>query len=87
MILLLPFLSDRRPGVTRGRGAPVLICVCVLVLGYLGFRVSSINVMVGRMVMVLFWNNGLPTHATARRRRRWHQREVHGAQAVGVASI
>jgi sugar phosphate permease len=51
--LVMPFLSDRRSGVMRGREAPVRLHVCVLVLGYLGFRDSSINVMVGWMLMVL----------------------------------
>jgi hypothetical protein len=50
---VMPFLSDRRSGIVRGRGAPVLLHVCVLVLGYLGFRDSSVNVMVGWILMVL----------------------------------
>jgi hypothetical protein len=42
--------SQTFPGIARGRGAPVLICACVLVLG---FRVSSISIVVGHVMMGL----------------------------------
>jgi hypothetical protein len=48
----LPFLSDRRSGSREG-GEPQFLFVRLLVLGYLGFQVSSVNVMVERMLMVL----------------------------------
>ena len=51
-MLPLPFPSVRRLGVARGRGAPVLVRACVLVLVSLGFRVSSVGVVVEQMPMV-----------------------------------
>jgi sugar phosphate permease len=51
--LLLPFLSDHRSGVARGRGGPAFVYACALVLGYLGFRVFSINIMVRRISIVI----------------------------------
>jgi hypothetical protein len=48
----LPFLSIAVLASREG-GEPRFSFVCVLVLEYLGFRVSSVNVMVGRMFMML----------------------------------
>jgi hypothetical protein len=51
-IPLLPFPSDRRPGIVRGRGGLVLVRVCFRPR-FFRFCGSSLGVMVGQMLMVL----------------------------------